>query len=55
MNDIRVAMGILKPGGILSGHDYSPRDPGVVQAVNEVFGGGENAGLCDSIWWGFRP
>jgi len=28
----------LKPGGILSGHDYGPHAPGVIQAVDELIG-----------------
>ena len=28
----------LRPGGILSGHDYGPHAPGVVRAVNELIG-----------------
>jgi predicted O-methyltransferase YrrM len=55
LNDITIALGILRPGGVLSGHDYDPRDLGVVRAVNHVFGGGEKAGLHASIWWGYRP
>jgi hypothetical protein len=28
----------VKPGGIMAGHDYGPHAPGVIKAVNEVFG-----------------
>ena len=28
----------LKAGAVMLGHDYGPRHPGVVQAVNEKFG-----------------
>lgn len=30
----------VKPGGWLGGHDYSPKFPGVIQAVKEAFGDG---------------
>jgi len=37
--DIEAWLPKVKPGGILAGHDYSPRHhPGVVSAVNEIFG-----------------
>ena len=37
--DIEAWLPKIKPGGILAGHDYSPRHhPGVVSAVNEIFG-----------------
>jgi predicted O-methyltransferase YrrM len=28
----------VKTGGIIAGHDYGPHAPGVIKAVNEVFG-----------------
>ena len=42
---------LVRPGGILAGHDYlAPEHPGVTQAVNEAFNGTHNrAGF--SIWW----
>lgn len=36
-NDIALAKHVVKPGGILSGHDYAG-DNGVVQAVHELCG-----------------
>ena len=39
MGDIRGALPLLKAGGTLAGHDYSPRHhPGVVEAANEAHG-----------------
>ena len=34
--DIELWQTRLRPGGVLFGHDYSPRHPGVMDAVNEV-------------------
>ena len=40
----------LRPGGILSGHDYNPnRFPGVVKAVNQSFPG-QFFVLGDAVW-----
>lgn len=39
----------IKPGGILAGHDYSPRFDGVRRAVNEIFGKPERV-FCDTSW-----
>ena len=37
--DIELALPLLKPRGILAGHDYLPQHPGVVaKAVHEVLG-----------------
>ena len=37
----------IKPGGILAGHDYNPMFPGVIQAVDEIFGGQvDRVGCC---------
>lgn len=35
--DIELWQPKVKKGGILSGHDYNPKFPGVVRAVNEKF------------------
>jgi predicted O-methyltransferase YrrM len=35
--DIKAALPLLKPGGLLCGHDYSLYDEGVVRAVDEMF------------------
>ena len=37
MQDIDAAIKLLKPGGLLCGHDYARTDPGVIQAVEERF------------------
>ena len=47
LQDIATARRLLRDGGLLCGHDYSPGWPGVVQAVNESV---EPRFLCDSIW-----
>lgn len=47
--DIEAARPLLRPGGVLSGHDLHHRDwPGVAQAVAELCPGYQQ---CDSIWW----
>lgn len=43
----------LTPTGLLCGHDYDDDFPGVIKAVNEVFGA-ENIDTCGSIWWWIR-
>ena len=51
LDDIVNAMTWMKPGGILSGHDYNHEAwPGVAQAVNEFFGK-ENVNVHGTIWW----
>jgi predicted O-methyltransferase YrrM len=42
---------LVRPGGIISGHDYNtvPRHAGVRQAVDEVLGA--RVQHCASIWW----
>jgi predicted O-methyltransferase YrrM len=54
LKDIANARRILKPGGLLCGHDYGhKRWPGVKRAVDETFGAScVLGGLCRSIWWG---
>jgi predicted O-methyltransferase YrrM len=48
--DIEAYRPMLRPGGILSGHDYNrvPRHAGVRQSVDECVPGVQVAG---SIWW----
>lgn len=49
MEDIRVAQRVIRPGGLLCGHDYKHNSwPGVKRAVDEVF---QAISLCRSIWW----
>lgn len=38
IEDIKTAMHKLKPSGIISGHDYHFATPGVIKAVDEIFG-----------------
>lgn len=40
----------VKEGGIISGHDYSSRWPGVKQAIHERFGVGNVNGAKGSVW-----
>jgi len=48
--DIAAARHLVRPGGILSGHDYGHDDwPGVQRAVDEVFDADRH--LVNSIWW----
>jgi len=35
--DIELWAPKVKPGGLISGHDYDPKFPGVIQAVDESF------------------
>lgn len=37
--DIRAWAPKVKPGGWVGGHDYHPNHPGVIQAVDEAYGG----------------
>ncbi len=49
IHDIELALTMLKPNGVLSGHDYNHADwPGVKKAVNEKFPGRE---VIKTIWW----
>lgn len=48
--DIRLWLPKLKKGRIICGHDYSDPHPGVIKAVNEVFGK-DNIRVEGSIWW----
>lgn len=48
-SDIENAFTMLKPGGILAGHDYAPGWPEIIKAVDEFFPKIERAG--ESIWW----
>ncbi len=36
--DIECLRPLIRPGGILAGHDYCPAWPGVMDAINETFG-----------------
>lgn len=38
LSDIEMYLPMLNPGGKIYGHDYCPREPGVIEAVNQFFG-----------------
>jgi hypothetical protein len=41
---------LIRPGGILAGHDYGRADwPGVQQVVDATFGPAVQ--VVDTIWW----
>lgn len=48
--DIQAWMALLKPGGLICGHDYWPVHIGVMDAVNEVFGGRHSVISGTRIW-----
>jgi hypothetical protein len=49
-DDIRAWRGLVEPGGILAGHDYAERFPGVVRAVDEAFPRGVDVqGTCWAV------
>lgn len=48
VRDINAWLPKVRPGGILAGHDYWVRDPGVVKAVNEAF---RYVALFDGLVW----
>ncbi len=48
--DIETWIPKLNAGGLLCGHDYSNLWPGVMQAVDEIFGK-HNVRVEDTIWW----
>lgn len=39
LRDIRLWKGLVKPGGVLAGHDFHPTHPGVLRAVEEELEG----------------
>jgi len=47
--DIICWKSLIRKGGLLTGHDYSKRFPGVVQAVDEIFGSAVEI-FPGSIW-----
>jgi len=49
IEDIKTAVKKLKPTGIISGHDYHPATPGVIKAVNEIFGKPDKV-FSDGSW-----
>ena len=48
-DDVAAWSPLVADGGILCGHDFNPKWPGVVWAVSEAFPEAELAG--SSIWW----
>lgn len=51
-DNIGDALGLLRPGGILAGHDFGRADwPGVAQAVQEWFPREAEISHCRTIWW----
>lgn len=53
--DLHAFASLVRPGGIISGHDYERDWPGVVQAVNGYFGHAPIQGTPDgrspACWW----
>lgn len=49
LRDISIAASLVRPGGILCGHDFSPAWPGVVSAVKNNFKDFQRG--PGSIWW----
>lgn len=48
--DIYAWLPLVRKGGVLAGHDYNTRFPGVIRAVNERFGSHVRFGP-DSVWY----
>lgn len=51
MDDIRLWRQRLRPGGILAGHDYQHRFPGVMRAVADSFNLIDIGVAQDSVWF----
>lgn len=49
--DIQAWKALLKPGGLICGHDYWPVHIGVMDAVNEVFEGRHSVVSGTRIWF----
>lgn len=49
--DIEAWMPKVKPGGVISGHDYDAGWPGVTQAVNEKIGANRVNKAAGSVWF----
>lgn len=52
--DIRKWSLKVKPGGLICGHDFQNRYPGVKKAVREVFGTKFETVLGDSVWYAWK-
>ena len=48
-SDILNCLKILKPSGIIAGHDYVEQSPGVIEAVDEIFGKPDRV-FSDKSW-----
>ena len=50
LDDIAAWQPKVKPGGLLAGHDFSRKYPGVMRAVSEIF---PDAGVHthSAVWW----
>jgi hypothetical protein len=48
-DDITNALKKIKKDGLVAGHDYNEENPGVIKAVNEIFGK-PNIIFSDSSW-----
>lgn len=46
--DIEQARRLIRSGGVIVGHDYTERSPGVYRAVHDIFGEIKHVGL---VWW----
>ena len=49
--DILAWLPKVKKGGIIAGHDYCNEHPGVIQAVDEIFGEKLNRDYIDELCW----
>ena len=50
LRDVYQAMLFLKPGGIMAGHDYNKDHPGVMKAVDTIYGRGSFKVYKDGTW-----
>ena len=50
LDDVRAWLPLVKKGGIISGHDYKPSHPGVMQAIDETFGKDVTIIQDSSVW-----
>lgn len=49
--DILAWLPKVRENGIIAGHDYYSPTPGVIQAVDEIFGEKMNRGYIDELCW----
>ena len=49
--DIQAWLPKVKKGGVIAGHDYCDVHPGVIQAVDEIFGKKVDKGYIDELCW----